>query len=60
MISWVKSIKNVQGFELLWSFSCLSISGFLLNSAVASLVGAPLGIAIYATELNICAINSGI
>ena len=50
----------MQGFELLWSFSCLSISGFLLNSAVASLVGAPLGIAIYATELKICAINSGI
>lgn len=54
MTSWVKSIKNMQGFE---SFSCLSISGFVLNSAVTSLVGAPIGTAICAIELKIYVIN---
>ena len=64
MIKWVKITKKVlvQDFKLLWKFSFFisAISGCVLTSTFASLVGDPVGIASSATGLEVCAITTGI
>ena len=60
-----KVFKEEESFELYWSLTCCNfynfrISGCILISSLASLVGIPIGIASSTIGIKICAITAGI